>query len=791
MRWIFTLTLILSVAAPGFAATLYVPDDFASIQGAIDASSDGDLIIVRPGTYVENIDFLGKAITLKSELGPCDTIIDGNKSGSVVTFKNGEVQDSILDGFTLTNGSGTWGPPSGGQGGTWVAGGGIYCDGADPIITNNIIAVNTAETMVGSNKGGGISCFASNPIITNNIFHDNWARGGSHSTGHGGAIYCEDSSPTITNNTLTWNQSQFGGGISCSNSFPIITNTIIWKNFASHCPEISGSVTEVTYCNVKDGSGQPWFGEGCIDAKPCFLDSYSQGDFHILQFSPCRNAGTKDAPFLPNKDFEGDDRILEDMVDIGADEFSTPHGSSGTYHVPGDYPTIQEAIESAYPWDTIVVAPGTYYENIHFRGKAITLMSSDGPKATVINGTKSGCVVLFDNWEESDSVLEGFKLTNGTAGIYCCNYSSPVIRDNLITVNKDGGGINCRDASPAITNNTIKYNSAGSYPSYGGGIRCVNSSPLIADNSISNNSATHGGGIYSDPDSYPIITGNTINKNTSQEGAGGGICCGDVLITENIITNNSAKYGGGINGGMTITNNLISGNSAWDGGGIIAGSGGEIIQDNIICDNVASWDGGGIHCKASNFGNNIIANNSAEGSEGGGLYIEGDSTITNNTIINNSAIGYYGGSGGGIHCGGTITITNTILWGNTADTGPEIWTDATPLTISYSDVQDGQYAVHVGPGATLNWGDGMIDADPLFLEHPEVDCHLSFASPCIDAGDNNALSLPAVDFEGDPRIFPGNGKGFRMGFPLQGAVVDMGADEYCLMKIEGKSSKVK
>jgi hypothetical protein len=98
-------------------------------------------------------------------------------------------------------------------------------------------------------------------------------------------------------------------------------------------------------------------------------------------------------------------------------------------------------------------------------------------------------------------------------------------------------------------------------------------------------------------------------------------------------------------------------------------------------------------------------------------------------------------------------------------------------------VEGGQAFVHVEPGCTLNWGSGMIDADPLFLDPFNDDFHLSYASPCIDTGTNETPSLPAADFENDPRIFPGNGKGAHLaGFASPGAIVDMGADEYCLMK---------
>ena len=89
---------------------------FETIQAGINAASDGDTVLVQPGTYVENINFNGKNIVVGSlTLTTGDTsyvsstIIDGNQSGSVVTFNSGENSNSVLTGFTITNGNGTYG----------------------------------------------------------------------------------------------------------------------------------------------------------------------------------------------------------------------------------------------------------------------------------------------------------------------------------------------------------------------------------------------------------------------------------------------------------------------------------------------------------------------------------------------------------------------------------------------------------------------------------------------------------------------------------------------------------
>ncbi len=95
----------LVLAASGSADIINVgPGD--SIQAAIDAAVDGDEIVVAPGTYFETIDFLGKAITLRSSNGPEVTIIDAQGVGSVVTCDSGEGPGTVLEGFTITGGTG-------------------------------------------------------------------------------------------------------------------------------------------------------------------------------------------------------------------------------------------------------------------------------------------------------------------------------------------------------------------------------------------------------------------------------------------------------------------------------------------------------------------------------------------------------------------------------------------------------------------------------------------------------------------------------------------------------------
>ncbi len=118
------LTVFLAVTplfiSPAFSSEIYVPDDFATIQEAIDATVDGDTVIVRPGTYLELIGFPGRAIEVRSLEGAESTIIEGR-----VSFDSGGTRSAVLDGFTIQN------SPAGSTG--------IYCDGCSPTIRNNII----------------------------------------------------------------------------------------------------------------------------------------------------------------------------------------------------------------------------------------------------------------------------------------------------------------------------------------------------------------------------------------------------------------------------------------------------------------------------------------------------------------------------------------------------------------------------------------------------------------------------------------------------------------------------
>lgn len=789
-----------------YPRALHVPDEFGYIQDALDEADHEDTILVEPGEYLELIDFLGKNVHLRSDADgdlttydpvPLDTVINGGGDGPVVRFETNEGSGAILEGFRIINGFNGYDT------------GGIVCRGSSPLITKNSLSDNQGllagglfieyaypevrDNVFSGNTsgifGGGIHLYGSSALIEDNIFHFNTARRGGGVNAYigmpsinnnlfhlnyglelGGGLYCENMVNEISNNTFYINVAYDSGGALYHNVGDlVVSNSIFWDNTADTNPEIhdeSGEL-QVIYCDVKGG----WTGPGNIDSDPLFV-SASNLNFRLRQdpcqpgtMSPCVDSGYA-ASGLIRGTTRTDEVQDKDIMDMG---YHYPIDS--VLNVPEDFITIQQAIEFAEEGETVLVAPGTYYETVDFMGKGITLKSEDGAESTVINALLQGSCVSFTSSESADSMLDGFTVTKGTGtavvhggmeyfggGVFISDFASPCIINNIITDNTalDGGaGIYCEESMALIESNLICGNETEF--GYGGGIHCTGSSALIEKNIIAGNDGIWGAGIFCtdsyDQVSFPLIRNNEIHENglnSSPPSRGAGIYCKDCTpwIEGNYIHGNESQSGGGIEC-LDVVNGVIQGNRIMDnqattssGGGInVKGDCDFRISDNMIVNNIADYGGGGIAISSS------------------------DMELVNNTFINN----YAGTYGGALYLGyeSAVLVANSILWDNLATFGLEIAISdeyyPSELSLFHSDVEGGQPSVFVKPNCILNWGAGMIDADPLFVDAVNSDTHLTYLSPCLNAGENTHV-MTDEDFEDDPRV--------------AGGTVDMGADEF-------------
>ncbi|MAG58371.1 MAG: hypothetical protein CMJ83_18950 [Planctomycetes bacterium] len=214
------LSCLTLVALASGQAILSVPSVFPTITAAITAANNGDIVEVAPGTYVEtDISFQGKAITVRSTMGPTMTVIDAQMGARCVLFQSGETSASRLTGFTLTNGL-----VGGGNSTIPRSGGAIRCFGASPMIKDCNFEANAARSDPTSDGGygGAVALFSgSMPVFRSCRFSGNQAgnAGASATTGGwGGAVYV-DALSTGTFEDCTFDANRAGFGMPCVSPF--------------------------------------------------------------------------------------------------------------------------------------------------------------------------------------------------------------------------------------------------------------------------------------------------------------------------------------------------------------------------------------------------------------------------------------------------------------------------------------------------------------------------------------------------------------------------------------------
>jgi hypothetical protein len=320
---------------------------FSRIQDAIYAAADADTILVHEGTYEENIDFLGKGITVISRGGAGRTFISGKrmpegKADSVVFFPPDRGKRAVLDGFTISGGTGSRimgeirlldGPD---QGDVGTHGGGISCVDSSPVIRNCVVSGNTAG------NGGGVSAWNSGVVIENSVIS------GNRAFRDGGGVYTASFRGSSTNTSLMHTTvsgnaaGRSGGALSCYWSSPFILNSILWGNTAAgeeDAVKQCGKGARAAYSTINDDgwlyrdAGAPWPGEGNLKTNPLFREALpageapaTGGDYRLSPGSPAIDRGQ---PEGPGRDLDGSPRPQGAGYDMGAYEASAGQDGQG------------------------------------------------------------------------------------------------------------------------------------------------------------------------------------------------------------------------------------------------------------------------------------------------------------------------------------------------------------------------------------------------------------------------------------------------------------------------------
>jgi len=545
-------TALLFVSAQAISArTINVPDDYETISAGIEAAEDGDEVVLADGTYRGagnlNIGFVGRAITVRSENGPDNCIIDCERENRGFIFQNGETSSSKLIGITIIRGVAR----------NPAYGGGIYFDEQSSPEIRDCRILNCEA----GGWGGGVEIeTASNPTFFNTLLAGNSSGNG------GGVLVCTGSQPvftncTIVNNTGTGVYSRgFGedGGTQVT-----LINCVVAGNTAGNLQ--AGSTIQASWSDIEGG----YQGTGNLPFDPLFVDP-DVGDFSLRRGSPCINRGDPESP--------------EDPDGTRADMGAFPYNYEGpiTLNVPDDYATIQGAIDDAIDSDTVLVEAGGYREYINYHGKDIVVIGNpDRPEVVVIDGGGATSVVTFESDESEAAQLIGFTITNGIGWI----------TDSEWGVGRFGGGIVIVGNRPTISQCIITGNTAFA----GGGIWMMNrSTSRIEHTQIINNSATHhaaGIGAYNESD--PVISNCEFISNWTPEdnagAGGGGYWCSESNTTIEYSTfwdNRSGGEGAGIgvtSSVLTVENCTFNANvSNTLGGAIVLWNGSTLTARNSI-----------------------------------------------------------------------------------------------------------------------------------------------------------------------------------------------------------------
>jgi len=764
-----------------FATTINIPSDYTTIQEGLNASVDGDTVLVAQGTYSENL-ILANEIVLASHAIYDDldsqwldndninnTIVNGAHNGSCLIVRDGDIQPTIF-GFTFQNGTGTnMAVTKCGVTKTDRSGGALLIYKAYPNINYNRFMNNgiAGETGQNTTNGGAISHFADEDV--------EFDEDRNLSSGELTPVDFADFDAVrdfILESALDSDESNSSrdipGELNIQNNYFEGNSSGDGENFYSFGYEgdidVSYSVFEDIDCesntvndfvlkSIEDEANyvQNEISGVCIESNSFYVSANDGDDNNVgTETSPLKTIGhaltlVKDdgtvttinlnsGVYSPSSNGEHFPIVLPDNVHLIGDNLQ---------------PTVLDAEANANKEAATMIIKEV--ENVTVANLTLTGGYSEGHGCTGGGGLLLAANDMF-NLETEDGtniastypVIENVIIENNHShnggGMAFFRVNGPVLNNVIIrnnTATAFGGGVFSFVSTMTMTGVTITGNQ-NQGEGQGGGIMLAASDGVYDNMTITNNTAVgaHGGGIWTNnsggPDSYGgwTMTNSTISGNASEMFAGGIMCAwSHPTLINCTISGNTAWWGGGgifgLEGGFTLKESIVSNNFSYGGGGginvwgPINGSDGVVIEDCIVSGNETDSDGGGMMLDEDV--DAIITRTSVVDNYAsgniGGIDVMNTDATINNVTVSRNASG--GGGGVGI-TNANVDITNSIVWENT---GNEVWVYSGSATVTYSDIEGGYD------------GEGNIDADPLFTDANNGNYTLQAPdSPCIDAG---------------------------------------------------------
>lgn len=773
------LSLIISFV---FSETITVPNDYLSIQAAIDNANELDTILVLPGFYQENINYNGKNIVLTSSyeiqndsLLISSTIIDGGGNGSVVVFNNNESENSVIKGFTIQNGNGFFADPD--ENGTFYTyGGGIYCKGSTPLLKDLIITNNTGN----EGGGGGIFCYEASPTITGCKITEN------STDDVGGGLYARFSNLSISDTRFISNEADLGAGCYLRNeSIPNLENVEFKTNLAANS---GGAIVlkdnaDAIFTNVRIVNNEA---EG-LGGGIYINNADPNLDYTLVALNVASAGGgiyirnNSDPVFsnitlaFNNSGFDGGGGVYlrDNSSVVASNSVFWENGDSQFYfRDSGDevaltisYSLIQNNQDGVddndngdLNWGQGMLQGDPYFCNgaagdFSVRENSPCLNGSSDGGLVGFLGAGCGPINTGPVWYVSEL---GNDSSDGSSE---APFSSI---QKAIDVSADGDTVRLfvgeyiesfdflskqivfESRAEELQNDTLISQTIISAGPLGGScIELVGQDAAnveIKNMTFSGGQSQIGGGLYIE-NSSPKLSGILVENNAAEVGGGLYINQSNVELVDIIVFNNGANFGGGIyaTGSIVkVVNASIDSNLAYWGAGIYSEDSNFDIEKSDLKRNYALIEGGALYQSGNSF---LISESAVFGNTGldfGGALVSynGVLDVQNSTIAGNTS-----NYGAALNLReSALTIKNSIIWENGENSlYVAAGNQSSMISIDYSNFYGGQNYISENPNVILNWGLGSFDIDPLFCNPDKDDFALQENSSCLFASEASGI----------------------------------------------------